>query len=77
MTADCSRIQDLIVKMQATFLDVPGLSLTLPQAQRQFATDAVTCETLLGVLVEAGVLTRTPRGQYRRLYPRSINRAAA
>jgi hypothetical protein len=77
MTADCHRIQDLIVKMQAAFLDVPGLSLTLPQAQRQFAADAVTCETLLGVLVEAGVLIRTPQGHYRRLYPRSTGRAAA
>ena len=78
MTADRNRrIQDLVVKMQQAFLDVPALRLTLPQAQRRFARNEVTCEAVLNVLVEAGVLSRTPRGQYVRLFPRTTGRAAA
>jgi hypothetical protein len=71
------RIQDLVVRTQKAFLDAPALRLTLPQAQGRFATSAAMCEAVLNVLVEAGVLTRTSRGQYVRLFPRSTGRAAA
>ena len=78
MTADRQRrIQNLVVRMQQAFLDAPALRLTLPQVQRRFFTSAVTSEAVLNVLVEAGVLTRTPRGQYMRLFPRSARRVAA
>jgi hypothetical protein len=78
MTAERHRrIQNLVVKMQQAFLDAPDLRLTLPQAQRRFFTSAATSEALLNVLVEAGVLSRTTRGQYVRLFPRSAGRAAA
>ena len=71
------RIQDLVVRMQQAFLDAPAFRLTLPQARRRFATSATTCEALLNVLVEAGVLSRTSQGEYVRLFPRSTGRAAA
>ena len=78
MTADRERrIQNLVVRMQQAFLDAPALRLTLPQVQRRFFTSAVTTEAVLNVLVEAGVLTRTPRGQYMRQFPRSAGRVAA
>lgn len=78
MTADRQRrIQNLVVRMQQAFLDAPALRLTLPQVQRRFFTSAVTSEAVLNVLVEAGVLTRTPRGQYMRLVPGSARRVAA
>ena len=78
MTADRNRrIQNLVVRMQQAFLDAPALRLTLPQVQRRFFTNAVTSEAVLNVLVEAGVLTRTPRGQYMRLFPRAAGRVAA
>lgn len=78
MTADRQRrIQNLVVRMQQAFLDAPALRLTLPQVQRRFFTNAVTSEAVLNVLVEAGVLTRTPRGQYMRLFPRAAGRVAA
>ena len=78
MTADRHRrIENMVVRMQQAFLDAPGLRLTLPQAQRRFFTSAATSEAVLNVLVEAGVLTRTPRGQYVRFFPRSTGRAAA
>jgi hypothetical protein len=71
------RIQNLVVRMQQAFLDAPALRLTLSQAQRRFFTSAATSEAVLNVLVEAGVLSRTPRGQYVRLFPRLSGRAAA
>jgi hypothetical protein len=78
MTADRHRrIQNLVVRMQQAFLDAPALRLTLPQAQRRFFTRAATSEAVLNVLVEAGVLSKTSRGQYVRLFPRSTGRAAA
>ncbi len=71
------RIQDLVVRMQQAFLDAPALRLTLPQARRRFSTGAATCEAVLNVLVEAGVLSRTSQGQYVRLFPHTTGRAAA
>lgn len=76
MSADCHRIQDLVVRMQQAFLDSPALCLTLPQAQRRFGVSARTCEAVLGALAEASVLDRTPQGDYVRSFPRSARRAA-
>jgi hypothetical protein len=76
MSTDRRRIQDLAVSIQQAFLDAPALRLTLPQARRRFAASARQCEAVLDVLAEAGVLDRTPHGQYVRLFPRSIRRAA-
>ena len=78
MIADHRRqIQDLVVSLQQAFLDAPGLRLTLPDAQQRFAANARTCEAVLNFLVDAGVLTRTPYGQYARRFPLSTSRAAA
>jgi hypothetical protein len=46
--------------MESDFLDVPKLTLTLPQAQQRFGVGEVTCEAVLGALVEAGVLGARP-----------------
>jgi hypothetical protein len=71
------RIQDLVVRMQQAFLDAPALRLTRPQARRRFSTSSDMSEAVLDFLVEAGVLSRTSRGQYVRLYSRTTGRAAA
>jgi len=71
------RMQNLVVRMQQAFLDAPAFRLTLPQARRRFATSEATCEAVLNVLVEAGVLSRTSQGEYVRLFPRSTGHAAA
>ncbi len=77
MIADRRRqIQDLVVTLQQAFLDAPALRLTLPDAERQCAADAGTCEEVLNFLVDAGVLARTPQGQYARHFPLSTSRAA-
>lgn len=47
-----------------SYAQLPTLSLTAPQGRRLWGMDASTCGYVLDSLVEAGVLTRTPCGQY-------------
>ena len=75
MTATRGRIEDLIMRIQAEFLQNPSLALTLPGAQKQFGIDEVTCTALLGALVDAQVLTQR-EGAYVRHFPRVAARAA-
>jgi hypothetical protein len=46
------------------YLEMPGLSLTVPQARRLWGLDSRTCEGLLEELVGQHFLRRTPRGLY-------------
>ena len=71
MTPNCGRIQALVMRIQSDFLDNPALTLTLPRAEVRFGVDAVTGEAVLGALLDAGVLARTPDGAYVRLLPRA------
>ena len=54
----------LMEQMRAEYAEMPGLSVTLPQAQRLWGVDRVTCEEALGRLVTAGVLWRTTKGRF-------------
>jgi hypothetical protein len=47
---------DLCTRIQAEFRQMPGLTLTLPQASRLFSIELTRCERVLGALVEAGYL---------------------
>lgn len=76
MTSTRSQIENLVMQMQSAFLDNPMLSLTVPAAQRRFGVDEVTCSGVLGVLVDARVLTKR-EGVYRRKFPRPAVRPAA
>jgi CheY-like chemotaxis protein len=53
-------------RITANYLDLPGLSLNLRQAQRMWGFDAAICERVLEGLTKEGFLTRTADGQYRR-----------
>jgi hypothetical protein len=46
----------LQTRVSAEFREMPGLTLTRPQAMRLFSLDAARCERVLGALVEEGVL---------------------
>lgn len=59
MTLNPTQLAALVVRMQGEFLDAPTLKLTLPEAERRFGVDGVTCEAVLGALVDASVLART------------------
>jgi len=43
---------------------MPGLSLTLPQAERMWQLRPTDCENLLGALVDSGFLARTSGGAF-------------
>jgi hypothetical protein len=60
MTVEC-----LAVRVRAEFLEMPGMQLTLPQAQRLWGFDANTCEQVVSVLVSNKVL-RCEHGVIRR-----------
>ena len=52
--------------MQAEFVEMPGLALTLRQAARLWALDEHETAGLLTKLVDSGFLVQTPRGVYKR-----------
>ena len=76
MTPTRHHIEDLVMRIQNTFLDNPTLALTLPAAQKRFGVDGVTGAGVLEALVDARVLT-IREGTYRRRFPTAIERRAA
>jgi hypothetical protein len=44
--------------VHAEFTEMPGLRLTVPQAQRLFGLDAAMCEQVIDALVNAACLHR-------------------
>jgi hypothetical protein len=76
MTASCREIGSLVLRVQNSFLDTPGLALTPPRAQRRFGLDQTTCEAVLEMLADAGVLTTTRSGAFVRRFPRAARHAA-
>ncbi len=54
----------LIRRVQAEFLEMPGLCLTLNQAQRLWNLQPRTCERLLNSLIDSRFLRRTSRGLF-------------
>jgi hypothetical protein len=54
-------------RIQAEFLEMPGLKLTVPQAARLWGVDPTTCETVIETLIRAHFLRRTRDGAITRL----------
>lgn len=65
MTLSATQIETLVMRVKTEYVEMPGLSLTLPQAQRLLGLDGVTCETLLRDLVASGFLVSTSNGRFR------------
>ena len=57
-------VEDLIQRVRAEYLEMPGLHLTDAQARRLWALDKSICQRLLHSLLDAQFLTRTPDGRY-------------
>jgi hypothetical protein len=55
---------DLVRRVRCEYLEMPGLALTLGQAQRMWNLRRTECERLLGDLVDAGFLACTPLGMF-------------
>jgi hypothetical protein len=50
--------------VQAEYAEMPGLSVTLSQAQRLWAVDRATSEEVFHRLISRGVLRRTSKGRF-------------
>lgn len=55
------RTDDLRARVLGEFRELPGLTLTLPQAARLFSIDPPHCEQILKALVQAGELVTDGR----------------
>ena len=54
----------LMQQIQAEYAEMPGLSVTLPQAQRLWTVDQATCEEVFSRLISGGVLKKTATGRF-------------
>jgi len=59
-----SRLDDLLRRVRNEYLEMPGLRLTLGQAQRLWQLRRTECEALLEALVDSGFLDRTSGGAF-------------
>jgi hypothetical protein len=57
---------DVLRRVQGEYIEMPGLRLTIAQAQRLWGLDRAVCDALLGALVEAKFLFRTRDGAFMR-----------
>ncbi len=66
--------EGLMQRFRGEYLEMPGLRLTLEQAQRLFSVERNLCAGILGELVKENFLIVKPNGTYARLtdgaYPR-------
>lgn len=63
MVPQVCEAEDVLLRLvREEYLEMPGLRLTLAQAQRLWGLDAVTCESVLRELVEMKFLRCTPDG---------------
>jgi len=54
----------LVQRIRAEFLEMPGLCLTIEQAQRLWCLEPRRCEALLNSLIDSRFLRRTDRGLF-------------
>lgn len=57
---------DLARRIESEYREMPGLNLTVAQAQRLWGLDHATCLSVLTLLVTRRVLKRTAAGMYLR-----------
>lgn len=62
--ASAQVMRDLTRRIQGEYAEMPGLSITLGQAQRLLAIDETTCTAVFRTLIKHGVLRRTTDGRY-------------
>lgn len=60
-------VEQVLSRIHAEFLEMPGLRLTRQQAQRLWGLDEETCGTLLNRLLESGFLQVGRDGGYSRM----------
>lgn len=53
---------DLVRRVRGEFLEMPGLTLTFPQAERLWGIEKDLCRQVIDVLIGADFLRRTSAG---------------
>lgn len=64
MTPEEHAVQDWRHRIQAEYLEMPGLQLTKPQVRRMWRIDAQLCDVVLDSLVASAFLKKTCRDAY-------------
>ena len=57
-------LHELLRRVEGEYREMPGLSVTAPQAERLWGLDSTTCSLVLMTLIQRGILLRTARGTY-------------
>ena len=55
---------ELLVRIEGEYREMPGLNLSVTQAERLWGLDRHTCASVLTILMERRVLTRTTSGTF-------------
>lgn len=63
-TYDVVTREEMLRRIRGEFLEMPGLCLTAPQAQRLWGLDRGMCDQLLRELVTTGFLSITRDGAF-------------
>ena len=67
VACECSQAEEVLRRIRSEYVEMPGLRLTVAQAQRIFGLDRATCESVLEALVEAKFLRRARDGAFVRV----------
>jgi hypothetical protein len=67
--------QDVISRIRAEFLEMPGMKLTMRQVQRLCGIEGTLCQCVLDSLVEEKFLSVKPDGLYGRLTQEDVARS--
>jgi hypothetical protein len=60
-------LHELLLTIEREYREMPGLSVTARQAARLWGMGSTTCEFVLGILIQHGILRRTASGTYVRV----------
>jgi hypothetical protein len=64
-------LDDVLLRVQAEFLEMPGLRVTRAQARRLWALDHAVCEAVLCALVDARFLVESRNASFTRASDRA------
>ena len=67
MSAPIPTTEQILRRVQAEFVEMPGLRLTEPQARRLWHLEPAECSGILSALVDAKFLFKTRDGAYMRV----------
>jgi hypothetical protein len=57
-------VTEVVNRIEAEYREMPGLTLTLPQAQRLWSLDSSMCQVALTALMRRRFLKRATNGAY-------------